>query len=148
LHISNTQEKVRNRTQGRFKSFPVQDDAHYLTVMRYIEANPLRAVLVKRAGDWPWSSLAVRNGLEAPFDLSKGPLKLPSNWNKLVNKIDRPDQLDALENSINRGTPFGQPNWKMKTALRMNLESTLRPRGRPKKCYRTPLVLSRQFIFL
>lgn len=29
--------------QGRFKSPVVQDDAHALTVLRYIEANPLRA---------------------------------------------------------------------------------------------------------
>ena len=57
--------------QGRFKSFPVQDNGHYLTVMRYIEANPLRAELVKRVGDWPWSSLAVRNGAEAPFEDQK-----------------------------------------------------------------------------
>lgn len=134
FHISHGTVGIGHLYQGRFKSFPVQDDGHYLTVMRYIEANPLRAELVKRAGDWPWSSLAVRKGLEAPFELSEGPLKLPSNWDKLVNHIKRPEQLDGLKNSINRGTPFGQPNWKMKTALRMNLESTLRPRGRPKKC--------------
>src|SRR5829696_2541674 len=35
--------------QGRFKSFPVQSDEHFLTVARYIHANPLRAGLVKRA---------------------------------------------------------------------------------------------------
>jgi putative transposase len=43
--------------QGRFKSFPVQDDGHFLTVCRYVEANPLRAGLVERAGKWRWSSL-------------------------------------------------------------------------------------------
>ena len=102
--------------------------------MRYIEANPLRAKLVKRAGDWPWSSLAVRKGMEAPFELSEGPLMLPSNWDKLVNQPAPPDQLEGLKNSIKRGAPFGELTWKMKTASKMNLESTLRPRGRPKKC--------------
>ena len=42
--------------QGRFRSFPVQDDHHLLTVMRYAEANPLRAKMVEKAEAWPWSS--------------------------------------------------------------------------------------------
>src|SRR5260221_11811046 len=40
--------------QGRFKSFPAQDDRHLLTVLRYVEANALRARLVDRAEDWRW----------------------------------------------------------------------------------------------
>ena len=43
--------------QGRFKSFPVQADEHFLTVARYVERNALRAKLVKRAEQWQWSSL-------------------------------------------------------------------------------------------
>lgn len=35
--------------QGRFKSFPVQDDEHFFTVCRYVERNALRANLVARA---------------------------------------------------------------------------------------------------
>jgi len=37
--------------QGRFKSFPLQDDGHFLTVCRYVERNALRAGLVARAED-------------------------------------------------------------------------------------------------
>jgi len=44
--------------QGRFRSFPIQEDDHLLTVLRYVERNPVRAGLVKRAQDWPWSSAA------------------------------------------------------------------------------------------
>ena len=40
--------------QGRFKSFLVQDDSHYLTVCRYVERNALRAKLVKKAEKWQW----------------------------------------------------------------------------------------------
>ena len=43
--------------QGRFKSFPVQTDEHFLTVTRYLERNALRAKLVKQAENWQWSSL-------------------------------------------------------------------------------------------
>jgi len=43
--------------QGRFKAFPIEQDEHLLTVLRYVERNPLRAELVKRAELWRWSSL-------------------------------------------------------------------------------------------
>src|SRR5438067_896792 len=43
--------------QGRFKSFPIQQDDHFLTVCRYVKRNALRANLVRRAQDWRWCSL-------------------------------------------------------------------------------------------
>ena len=43
--------------QGRFKSFPIQEDDHFYTVARYVERNALRANLVPRAEQWRWSSL-------------------------------------------------------------------------------------------
>ena len=45
--------------EGRFKSPVVQDDDHLLAVLRYIEANPVRAGLVKRRGQYRWSSFAA-----------------------------------------------------------------------------------------
>jgi len=36
--------------QGRFKAFPIQADGHLLTVLRYIERNPVRAGLGGRGG--------------------------------------------------------------------------------------------------
>jgi putative transposase len=42
--------------QGRYKSFPVQDDFHFLWLLRYVEANALRAGLVDRAEAWRWCS--------------------------------------------------------------------------------------------
>ena len=44
--------------QGRFKSFPVQEDEHFYTVCRYVERNALRANLVSQAEQWRWSSLS------------------------------------------------------------------------------------------
>src|SRR6266536_1278953 len=45
--------------QGRFKSPVIQDDDHALTVLRYLEANPLRAGMVTDLADYPWSSYAA-----------------------------------------------------------------------------------------
>src|SRR5258708_21094207 len=38
--------------QGRFKSFPIEEDEHLRVVCRYVERNPLRTNLVKKAATW------------------------------------------------------------------------------------------------
>ena len=133
-HASHGTVGIGHLYQGRFKSFPVQGDSHYLTVLRYIEANPLRAGLVERADDWPWSSFAVRLGYDCAFALSDGPVALPSNWAAILREVFTEEELDPIEKSVKRGAPFGQTKWTQKTAARLQLQSTLTPRGRPKKC--------------
>ena len=66
--------------QGRFKSFPVQGDHHFLTACRYVERNALRANLVKRAELWPFSSLhrRIRNSNEDQQLLADFPQPPPS----------------------------------------------------------------------
>ncbi len=120
--------------QGRFKSFPVQTDEHLLTVMRYVERNPLRANLVKKSEEWEYSSAWARQQKQhAPAWLAtpKKPA-LPRNWRALVNKPQTDDELAAVRKSIVRGTPFGGDKWISNTAARLSLESTTRPRGRPR----------------
>lgn len=48
--------------QGRYKSFVIDGDEHLLAVIRYVEANPVRAGMVNSAVDWPWSSHHQRVG--------------------------------------------------------------------------------------
>jgi putative transposase len=131
-HASHGTAGIGHVYQGRFKSFPVQGDAHYLKTLAYIEGNALRADLVSDAVDWPYSSLAVRSGLQKEgIVLSPGPVALPEAWAGYVNRA--PDQAtrQRLENSIKRGTPFGSETWTRLTAVKTGLEMTLRPRGRP-----------------
>jgi len=42
-------------------------------------------------------------------------------------------ELQTLQESINRGRPFGTESWQRSTANRLGLESSLRSRGRPRK---------------
>ena len=44
--------------QDRYKSETVEDDAYFLTVLRYIHQNPLKAGLVTHIGSYKWSSYA------------------------------------------------------------------------------------------
>ena len=117
--------------QGRFKAFPIQRDDHLLTVLRYVERNPVRAGLVARAEDWRWSSLATEPPDGAPK--RRCPLPLPTNWREFVEQVEPTAQLEDLRRCVNRGAPFGNQRWAQRTAVRLDLESTLRPRGRPRK---------------
>ena len=119
--------------QGRFKSFPVQADPHFLTLCRYVEANARRAKLVRRAEQWRWSSLWVRrhrksvlHGLARPW-----PVDRPRNWLAEVNQpIDEASSADVRASMV-RGIPLGETTWTTRIAQRLGLDSTLRPRGRP-----------------
>jgi putative transposase len=118
--------------QGRFKSFPIQDD-HLLTVLRYVERNPLRAKLVRQADAWRWSSLWHRvHGGEGEL-LDDSPLALPRRWRQFVQSPQTEMELTALRRSVVRGAPFGEATWQERTAKRLGLQSTLRARGRPGK---------------
>ena len=120
--------------QGRFKSFPVQDDQHFLVVLRYIERNPLRVGIVDRAERWRWSSLHARRTSGAPlreFLVLAPPVELPRRWLALVNEPQTAAEELAVRLSIARWRPFGDTRWTATTAARLNLTWTLRPRGRP-----------------
>ena len=118
--------------QGRFKSFPIEEDDHLFAVLRYVERNALRANLVQRAEEWRWCSLwhRVRGGTTA---LDDGPLVLPRNWRQYVQSVETEAELAALRRSVVRGVPFGEDSWQERTAKCLGLESTLRARGRPRK---------------
>jgi putative transposase len=120
--------------QGRFKSFPVQTDEHFLTVARYVERNPVRARLVRQAENWRWSSLWRRLQDDPKWSrwLTDWPVEQPRNWVWRVNQPETEAELEALRVCAQRGRPFGSEQWVLRTAKRLQLESTLRPRGRPK----------------
>jgi putative transposase len=113
--------------QGRFKSFPIQQDGHLLTVLRYVLRNPVWAKLVEHAREWPWSSLRFPHLLD-PFP-GLGPAESP-HW------LDAPllkEELATLRTCVNRQQPFGTAAWQTRIAALLGLEFTLRARGRPRK---------------
>jgi putative transposase len=126
--------------QGRFKAFPIQEDDHLYTVLRYVERNPLRAGLVKRAEQWRWSSLWRRQSGNPGLQelLAPWPVPLPGDWVARINRPETEGELAAVRQAVVRGSPFGSLAWQEKTARRLGLEFTLRRRGRPKKNKETP----------
>jgi putative transposase len=119
--------------QGRFKSFPIQDDRHFLTVCRYVESNAMRGGYVSRAEDWRWGSLWrwQQKPEPEPTFLSPWPIPRSPSWLKRVNEGLAEDELQAVRESAKRGRPFGDAEWVESSVERLGMQSTVRPRGRP-----------------
>jgi putative transposase len=107
--------------QGRFKAFAVQDDANLHAVLRYVERNPLRAGLVTRSEEWPWSSLTKWNLPHKPTFLCESPLARVEPWVDYVNLPQTNEELELLRASVERGIPFGEREWVRQTAARLGL---------------------------
>jgi putative transposase len=116
--------------QGRFKSFPVQEDEHFLIACRYVERNALRANLVSRAESWKWSSVWHRVADSASIALAAWPVPRPSEWLEHVNQPQTEAELGAIRHSVIRGRPFGTRDWTQRAAKALGIAHTLRLMGR------------------
>jgi len=119
--------------QGRYKSFPIEEDHHFLTACRYVERNALAAEMVERAEDWRWGSLWNWCGGDSGVKLSSWPIARLPNWVERVNAPMTAKEEQQFQKSLERGCPFGNEGWVEKTVKRLGLESTQRSRGRPRK---------------
>jgi putative transposase len=106
--------------QGRYKSFPIQDEVYLHQVLRYVEANPVRARLAANGRDWPWSSLSsidIKKGL-LPVERPKlKPWPRDASWEADVDRPIAVESLLRLQQSVTRGTPLGEPEWVERIAM-------------------------------
>lgn len=115
--------------QGRFASYPM-DDAHLMVAVRYVENNPVKAGMVERAADWPWSSAAahvagVRDGLTDIDALRRH----VANWAAmLAHGLEASDQIDQ---ALGTGRPLGSADWLATVAADLGRSLDPPKRGRP-----------------
>jgi putative transposase len=120
--------------QGRYKSFIIQKDEHFLTILKYIERNPVRAGLAACVEDWHWGS-AWRRVYGTPKQkklLADSPVELPANYRHWVNTPESPKELEEIRTSVNKARPYGAEDWIQKTVKQFNLGATLHNPGRPR----------------
>jgi putative transposase len=119
--------------QGRFKSIPIQHDAHFLTMFRYVERNAVRARLARKAEAWPWSSVWrwMQSTDPNPALLSPWPIPRSPKWVERVNDPLSEHERAAIRKSVQKGSPLGSTEWIEQTATRLGLGETPRNRGRP-----------------
>jgi putative transposase len=96
--------------QGRFASYPM-DEAHLMTAIRYVELNPVKAGLVARAEDWPWSSARAhvtgkRDGLTDLAPLAG----VHRNWRAMLRSgLEAGDLSPEAEAAIEAHQRTGRP---------------------------------------
>jgi len=117
--------------QGRYKSFLVEEDRHYLSVLKYIERNPVRARLISRAEKWRWGS-AWHRVQRGNRKLSKTPVPIPTGYLAWINHPEPVEELKSIRNAVNKGVPYGGESWVERMVDRFELQATLRNPGRPR----------------
>jgi putative transposase len=100
-----------------------------------VERNALRASLVEQAEEWRWSSLGRWKYAAAKEKalLADWPVPRPRGWTAQVNQPQTEAELQAIRRCVQRGQPLGDERWTERMVRRLGLETTMRPRGRPRK---------------
>jgi putative transposase len=63
MRINRLEKRTGTSWNGRFKCSPIESDRYLLACLRYVDLNPVRAKMVRRAEDYPWSSYRAHVGL-------------------------------------------------------------------------------------
>ena len=121
--------------QGRYKSFLIQNDNHLLTVLRYVERNPLTANLTQDVLSWEYGSVYRRykgtskeKKLLFPWVCGE-----PKDYIKFLTQPITVKEMGKIELSETKGVPFGDDEYILDKVKKYNLGSTLRGKGRPRK---------------
>jgi len=123
--------------QGRFFSAPL-DDTYLWAAIRYVERNPVRATMVRKAADYPWSSAAAHCGLRQDTLLTKKSywrkqFEGMGDWSAWLAEGDEPEKLEVLRRNVEKGLPCGSEKFIQTLEKMTGRALRYRPRGRPKK---------------
>lgn len=142
LHMRYAQRVNRSRGwtghlwQGRFFSSALDEDYLWAAV-RYIERNPVRAKMVRRAENYRWSSAKAHCGLQTDPVLTKSvywrqQFGSIGDWSGWLAEGDEPEELGILRRNVNKNLPCGSVSFIRKLEKRAERALQYRPRGRPK----------------
>jgi putative transposase len=108
----NFREKWRGYLwQGRFASF-IMDEAYLLAAARYVELNPVRAKLVDRAHQWPWSSAKAHlKGSDDRLVKVKPLLAMAGDWKAFLRSAIAEEELRDLREHGRTGRPLGSSSF-------------------------------------
>lgn len=118
--------------QGRYGSVAM-DEAHFVSALRYVALNPVRARLVDRAQDWEWSSTrALISGKDDHVVKVAPALERVGNFAAFLGQpFDETLSYAALRKAESVGRPVGSPEWLADMEARTGL--TLAPQKRGPK---------------
>ena len=110
--------------QGRFASFPM-DENYLLAAARYVEMNPVRARIVKKADQYKWSSAQAHiSGRDDGLVKAAPLLEMVGSWRDFLNTSLTPEEIESLRSHERTGRPLGSE--KFMTKLEKKLGRTLK----------------------
>jgi putative transposase len=112
--------------QGRFSSF-ILDEKYLLACARYVELNPVRAALVKKAEDWRWSSAGPHTERKDDILVKAKPLLeiVKSSWKKFLSVDSQESEMALFRKHERTGRPIGDDTFVEK--LEQLLDRKLKP---------------------
>ncbi len=117
--------------QGRFYSC-VLDDVHLYRTIRYIENNPVRAKIVKKAWEYKWSSAPDHIGKRKKPLIKLKAIRYIDNWKEYLQEND-PELTKDIRIKTNRGLVVGTDKFIKKLEKRLNRSLECLSQGRPRK---------------
>ena len=141
-HVNRAYARTGTLWEGRFKSTIVDAEAYVMACYRYIEANPVRAGMVERARDHPWSShranaLGDPDALVTPHDCYEalgGSARRRQGAYRTMFEDDLPDEtIGILRDATQRGWVPGRQTFRDQIAAALGRKVTPPVRGRPRK---------------
>jgi len=120
--------------QNRFYSCALDDD-HFWMAMAYVERNPVRARLVRKAWRYPHSSAAAHvAGKDAPglLDMAAWQERKPPCWEEILADPQGEPTMSLVRHHLSRGRPLGSDSWLAKLEARLGRRLRPLPVGRPR----------------
>ena len=121
---------------ARFHSCTL-DETRLWTALRYVERNPVRAKMVRRAWDYEWSSAAAHVSGDGDLSLAGAELwphmSKGMDWATLLNKPEDEDALPAIRLRTRTGRPLGSDTFLSKLEAAVGRRLRPLPVGRPEK---------------
>lgn len=126
--------------EGRFRAAVVDSERYLLACMRYIELNPVRAAIVTKAGDFPWSSAAHHLGQRQDplitdhplfWALGNTPFERELTWRSQLDQGMGKAETEKIAQSALKGWACGEADFVAWLQARSNRPAAPRSRGRP-----------------
>ncbi len=141
-HFNHSYGRTGTLWEGRYKSTLIDSESYLLTCMRYIEMNPVRAAMVERPEDYPWSSyrrnaLGESDALVIPHrlyqGLGRGQGKRQDAYRALFLVPIPDDGMTAIRNATNKAWVLGDSRFRDKVSALSQRRASPLSRGRPRK---------------